>query len=175
MDRNGTMGKGKMLNTVLTPDGNHFVNINTGEILGPAGTYRKMYKSDEFSGIYNKGWSVMSSAPYIALAKDKDLTLTSINILHYMLGTIGYGNIVTVTQKDIVEALGIAQGHVSKSIKLLVEKEILLKYKKVGNGWTYRLNPTYGYRGSASLKGEGEKIRRIEDGKVIFIDSKIST
>jgi hypothetical protein len=55
-------------------------------------------------------------------------------------------------------------------MKRLCEKNIILKYIKTGNSWSYRLNPQYGYKGSITLKGK-KMIKKLESGEIVFTDT----
>ena len=52
-----------------------------------------------------------------------------------------------MTQADIGKRLNLAQPHVSRAMKVLVEKKILLEGPRKGRCHTYRLNYAIGYKG----------------------------
>jgi hypothetical protein len=60
------------------------------------------------------------------------------------------------------------KAQVSKAIKLLVNKGILLRGPRVGHSYAFRLNPTYGYKGNPRGKvlsmGDGRNVFRLVDG-----------
>jgi hypothetical protein len=71
-------------------------------------------------------------------------------VLFYLLSRCSYNNIINVPQKEIAEALEIKRQSVSKAIKELLEKDILLPGSKDGRCNTYRLNHALGSKGNAS-------------------------
>ena len=83
----------------------------------------------------------------IEIAKDRELTLEPKNVLMFLLGKLDFENFIHVSQKDIVVALGIDKANVSKAMKLLIAKGIILSGPKVGRVHTYRLSPDLGWKG----------------------------
>ena len=47
-----------------------------------------------------------------------------------------------------MNTLGIQKANVSRAIKALIENEIILEGPKIGRSKTYRLNPSYGWKGT---------------------------
>jgi len=54
-----------------------------------------------------------------------------------------------INQSELAKSMGMRQPHVSRAIKRLLEMEILLEGPKAGPLRTYRLNPNFGWKGSA--------------------------
>ena len=58
--------------------------------------------------------------------------------------------------------------HVSRAIKLLLDKSIIERHPDVGNAYAFRLNPTYGYKGDPRGKvislGDGRAAFRVIEG-----------
>ncbi len=127
------------------------IDAETGEVLQGCMVYipyRPKHRERFFMGFQDA---------FIAIAKDHELTLEPMNILLYLFGQLNFENYLHVSQKDIAEALGMKKGNVSRAIKLLIDKGIILDGPKVGKTKTYRLNPDYGWKGRVTNL---EKYRR---------------
>ncbi|MEI4624108.1 helix-turn-helix domain-containing protein (plasmid) [Bacillus pfraonensis] len=112
----------------------------TGEIqqylLTPA-KKKKVYKGD-WVMVFQEGLT------YVAKLNLKGETLRVYMIL---LSKLDYENWLRIRQKDIAEELGMKPPHVSRAIKELSNHGILVKGPKVGASNTYRLDPSFAFRG----------------------------
>lgn len=68
-------------------------------------------------------------------------------VLMYLMSKLDFENYLRVTQTSIAEMLNMKQSSVSKAIKGLIEKDVLITGPKVGTAKTYRLNPRMAYKG----------------------------
>lgn len=120
------------------------IDLDTGEIIEGVAVYtpgRVKWPKD-------KGFFMGIQDAFIALAKDKEIRGNTRSVLDYLMGKLGFENWISIQQKEIVENLGLHKAIVSKSIKLLVQKKIILSGPKIGNRTTsYKLNESYGYKG----------------------------
>jgi hypothetical protein len=117
------------------------IDLDTGEILQgvPVYLYAKVkWREDWFMGIQEA---------FIALAKDKEIRGRTRSVLDYMFGKLAFENYICIQQKEIVEALEINKTNVSKAIKLLLQRGIILPGPKLGRTTSYRLNSGYGWKG----------------------------
>lgn len=94
----------------------------------------------------------MSQEAFQLIAADRELTLEPKNVLFYLFSRLDFDNFIQVPQSEIVEVLKIDKANVSKAIKMLVEKGILIRGPKVGHSYAFRLNPNYGYKGNPKGK-----------------------
>ena len=103
----------------------------------------------------------------IEIAKDDDLTLEPTKVLMYLFGQLSFENYLHISQKDIAEALGIDKANVSKAMKLLAHKGIILDGPKVGRMKTYRLSPDLGWKGKVTSLNDYRRsqLRVITGGK----------
>lgn len=132
---------------------------NTGEIeqylLTPA-KKKKVYKGD---------WLLMfqEGLEQVATLNLKGETLRVYMIL---LAKLDYENWLRIRQIDISEKLGIKKQAVSRAIKELLEHKIIVKGPKVGNSNTYRLDPSFGFRGKdvniSKVRKEIDHLKRIK-------------
>ena len=68
-------------------------------------------------------------------------------VLMYLMSQLDFENYLRITQKSISEALGMKQPAVSRAIKGLLAKDIIISGPQVGTAKTYRLNPRMAYKG----------------------------
>ena len=82
-----------------------------------------------------------------------------------MLARLDYENLIQVNQAEVSEQVGMNRHNVNRSIKKLIELGVILEGVKIGISRSYRLNPNFGWKGSA--KGHREVLH--EHLKVIKI------
>jgi len=119
----------------------------TGEIL----PYALVAVKQKIPNGFMEGWVAMGlGSPMRALAGlRKELGADGYAVLFALLERLNFENAIHVVQKEIAEELGMLQPNVSRSIKKLLELGVLLEGPKFGRNRTYKLNPAYGWRGSA--------------------------
>lgn len=83
------------------------------------------------------------------MAEDKELTGETLRVLMLVLSELEFENYITIKQAAIAQRLAMQKTHVSRAMKLLVNKGIILKVKE-GVTTGYKLNPTYGWKGKVS-------------------------
>ena len=146
----------------IVRSGKDYVDVGTGEIF-EQGLPVWVSRRTALTRIYPGGFVSMSQEMSIKIAQDEELTLEHKNILFYLIGRIDFENYIRVPQSDICEALHMQKTNVSRAIKLLVGKGILLRGPKVGHSYAFRFNPTYGFKGDAH-----GKVLRLPDGRNVF-------
>ena len=72
-----------------------------------------------------------------------------------MLARLDYENLIQVNQAEVSEQVGMNRHNVNRSIKKLIELGVILEGVKIGISRSYRLNPNFGWKGSA--KGHREE------------------
>ena len=100
------------------------------------------------------------------IATDKDMTGQTLKVMLLLMSCLEFENYIAIKQVAIARELGMHKVDVSKAMKLLVEKGIILKVKE-GSTTGYKLNPNYGWKGRVSNL-EAEK-RRIVNERVVDI------
>ena len=119
------------------------IDLDTGEVLEegiPVWIGRKPKITDR--------WFMAFQEAFEQLAKDRDLTDEHRRMLFYLMSRLDFDNYIQVAQNEIAEALGMHKQHVSRAIKLLEEKSIILRGPKVGRSNTFRLSTTLGWKGN---------------------------
>ena len=84
------------------------------------------------------------------IAKDEDLTGETFRVLFYLYSKLDFENFIQQTQKRLQMDLRCKKTHVSRAMKVLTSKQIVLEGPKVGRSRCYRLNLTTA--GRAKLK-----------------------
>ena len=103
---------------------------------------------------YGKGWLMNSQEALEILAKDKEITGETYRVLFLVCARLDFENWVQIPITEIAQALELKQPNVSRAMKVLEEKEIILRGPKVGRSYAFMLNPNFGWKG---------KVKNLED------------
>jgi len=137
------------------------LDVETGEVLRGCMVYipYRPKHTERFFMAFQDG--------LMEIAKDDELTLEPKNVLLYLLGQLDFENYLHISQKDIADALGMQKQHISRAMKLLTAKGIVLDGPKVGRMKTYRLSPNLGWKGRVTNleKYRRDQFRVIQGGK----------
>ncbi len=120
------------------------IDTETGVILDYALVAVKQKIPNGFYG----GWVAMAQNPLLKMANEIK-RLDDFRVRDALLARLDFENYIHVVQSDIAKDLGMRREHVNHSIKRLIALGVLLEGPKIGRSKTYRLNPNYGWRGSA--------------------------
>ena len=85
-----------------------------------------------------------------------NLTGNDMKVMWAMLARLDYENLIQVNQAEVAEQVGMNRHNVNRSIKKLIELGVVLEGVKIGVSRSYRLNPNFGWKGSA--KGHREAL-----------------
>jgi hypothetical protein len=86
------------------------------------------------------------------------------SVLLHLMSKLSFDNWINVTQAEIGNSLGMARPNVSRAMKVLVEKKIILEGPRTGRCHTYRLNYAVGYKGDEMRQTKGG-FRILDGGK----------
>ena len=118
------------------------VDLDTGEIL------------EEGISVWVKGkvrwhedWMMVIQEAMIEIARDKSFSLEMWRVWSFMVGKLGFENWIILPQREIAASLDMHEANVSRAIKKLLAKKIILKGPKIGRTSAYKLNSKYGWRG----------------------------
>ena len=151
----------------VTNNGNNVANIgNIGKTMN-----RHMQQIDQQTGEvvegfvayvvpkrkngFQKGWMAMAQEAMMMLAQS-NLTGNDMKVMWAMLARLDYENLIQVNQAEVAEQVGMNRHHVNRSIKKLIKLGVVLEGVKIGISRSYRLNPNFGWKGSA--KGHREAL-----------------
>ncbi len=88
------------------------------------------------------------------LCMDRTINGEDWRVLGTLLQRLEYENWLYITQQEIANELGMQRQHVTRSIKKLVDKAIIVKGEKLGRSNCYRLNAFYGWKGRINKEYE---------------------
>ncbi len=108
---------------------------------------------------YGKGWVMNSQDAAILLAKDRDIKGETHRVLWIIIGILDFENWVQLSVTEIAKELTMHRPDVSKAMKVLEEKEIILRGPKVGRSYAFMLNPEFGWKGKVKNLDEYRKER----------------
>lgn len=122
------------------------VDLDTGEVLD--GAVLGMFFPKRQNG-FREGWVAMAQDALMALAK-ADLGEQAMRVLFAVLARLDFENFILLNQAEIGDAIGMHRSHVSAAISKLEAAGVLLRGPKAGRSATFRLNPSFGWKGSAT-------------------------
>lgn len=120
------------------------VDLETGEIL----PHVLVAMQQKIPNGFAEGWVAMaqSAADLFAGIKNTD----DHRVLWMLLAQLNFENDIRIEQAAIADKLGMQRPNVSRSIKRLQELGIIVEGPKVGRSRTYKLDPSYGWKGSSA-------------------------
>jgi len=131
------------------------LDIKTGELMEGCLVYVP------YRPKFRAGWFMLFQDTLIEIAKDREMTGETCRVLFYFFSRLDFENYIHITQSDAAAALGLQKTHVSRAVKTLCDKGIILKGPKVGRSATYRLNSNYGWKGKVK-NFESERRQRFK-------------
>lgn len=129
------------------------VDLATGEILEGAAlavVYPKRKNG------FQTGWVAVAQDPMLELAK-ANLGGEANRVLFYVLAKLDFDNWINLNQSAGADEIEMKRPNFARGLKKLVEIGVVLPGPKVGRNATFRLNPSYGWKGSA--KGHNEALQ----------------
>jgi len=106
----------------------------------------------------------MSNALPDLMAFDKEISRQEpTRVFWYLVKRLDFENYIRVPQVEIAEALEMKKSSVSRAINLLESKGVLLRGPRVGQSYSWRLNPNCGFKGNP--RG---KVVRLPNGQIGF-------
>ena len=118
------------------------INLETGEIIEGVPVYVKAKVK------WHEDWLMIMQEALGTLAQDKSFTWEMWRVWSYMISKLGFENWIIVPQKEIAESLNMQKTHVSRAVKSLLDKGMILKGPKVGRTNAYKLNSNYAWKGT---------------------------
>jgi DNA-binding transcriptional regulator GbsR (MarR family) len=125
---------------------------------------------------YGKGWVMNSQEAMVSVAKDKDIKGETHRVLWFIGGILDFENWVQISVTEIAKELGMHQPDVSKAMKVLEDKQIILRGPKVGRSYAFMLNPNFGWKGKVTnLEDYRRKEWDDESKRLKLVDSSEET
>lgn len=112
-------------------------------------------------------WFMAFQDSFEEIAKDPDMTGENYRVLFYLYSKLDFENYIQQSQMEIAKGLGMHKQRISRAMKVLISKQIILEGPKVGRSKCFRLNPNYGWKGKVKSLQEArkEQLKVIEGGK----------
>ena len=129
-----------------------FFDKNTGEVLDDKVPMLVSRRRTAFTGLYGEQFMIVAQQALANIASDREITGEVSRVFMYLFSKLDFDKYIQVPQVEIVKALGINKQNVSRSIKTLERKGILLEGPKHRRSKFWRLNPEYGYKGNPKDK-----------------------
>ena len=120
--------------------------MDTGEVM--EGAVLGMFFPKRQNGFGN-GWVAMAQNAMMELAKS-DLGAQDMRVLFAVLAKLDFENFLLLTISDLAKEIGMQRSHASDSIAKLEKLGVLVRGPKAGRSSTFRLNPSFGWKGSAA-------------------------
>jgi hypothetical protein len=121
------------------------VDLSTGQLL--EGAQLALMFPKRRNG-FQEGWVAMAQGPLKALAK-ADLGDEARRVLFAVLAELDFENWVNMNQSELAREIGLERQNFGRGLKKLIAEGVVLEGPKVGRKGTHRLNPQFGWRGSA--------------------------
>lgn len=94
-----------------------------------------------------QGWFMGIQQAFVELAKDKRMDLKTKEVLMYLLGIMGFENIVAIEQKRVAEELGMQKQNVYRAFKQMLDIGVLERGPSIGKTKSYMINLQYVWKG----------------------------
>lgn len=120
------------------------VDEDTGEVLDGFVAYIAPKRVNGFG----QEWLAMSQAAALMFAQS-DLGASDMKVFFALLAKLDFENLLVINQAEIARMIGMNRHHMNRSIKKLLELEVLFEGPRIGVSRSYRLNPRMGWKGSA--------------------------
>lgn len=122
------------------------VDLDTGEVLD--GAVLGLFYPKRQNG-FRQGWVAMAQDAMLQLAK-ADLGAQEMRVLLAVLAKLDFENYLLIGIADLAQEIGMQRPNVSAAIKRLEGLGVLMRGPKAGRSSTFRLNPSFGWKGTAS-------------------------
>lgn len=122
------------------------VDADTGEVLD--GAVLGMFYPKRQNG-FTGGWVAMAQGAMMELARS-DLGAQDMRVLFAVLAKLDFENYLLLSIADLAGEIGMQRPNVSASITKLEKLGVLSRGPKAGRSSTFRLNPHFGWKGSAT-------------------------
>jgi hypothetical protein len=136
------------------------IDPHTGEIL--EGAQLAVIFPKRKNG-FTEGWIAMAQNPLVTLAQ-ANIGQEAWRVFAIILGNLDYENWINLNQTELAKKLDMKQPNFARGLKSLIDEEVLLLGPKIGRNRTFRLNPQYGWKGSAKNHKEALQERMRERG-----------
>lgn len=97
-----------------------------------------------------EGWAAVALNPAKVIAQHKrELGEDGLALAWVLVSSLDYENFISLRQTEIAKVLGMHKQNVGRAMQKLIDLNMVIPGPKVGRTRTFRLNPHFGWRGSA--------------------------
>ena len=143
------------------------VDESTGEILEGFMAYIAPKRTNGFG----KEWLAMSQAAAMMFAQS-DLGANDMKVFFALLAKLDFENLLVLNQAEMARELNMQRQNVQRSIKRLLDLEVIFEGPRIGVSRSYRLNEQMGWKGSASNHRKALEKRVKEAGLKVIKGNK---
>ena len=132
------------------------VDADTGEV--DDGFCAVVFKRAR-NGFGDKWCAMGQEAAELLALNGRALGMDGLRLLWWMISRMSFENHILVSQSEVARRMGMKQPAVSRSMRRLVDLGVLEQGPKVGSLRSYRLNPSFGWRGSGKTHQKALTVR----------------
>lgn len=121
------------------------VDLRTGEVLEEGFV---AYVAPKRKNGFGQRWMAMAQDAAMMLAQSK-LGADDFRVFMALVAKLDFENLLVLNQAELAREVGMQRQNVQRSLKRLLSMEVVLEGPKIGISRSYRLNPNFGWKGSA--------------------------
>lgn len=121
------------------------IDMSTGEVLEDGFV---AYVAPKRKNGFGTGWVAMAQSAMDLLA-ESNLGAQDWNVLAKLISRLDFENLLVLNQAELARDLKMQRQNVQRSIRTLVSIGVLLEGPRIGISRSYRMNPNFGWKGSA--------------------------
>jgi hypothetical protein len=123
------------------------VDSETGEVMQDGYV---AYIAPKRKNGFTEGWMAMGQGEVaVSIASSQNLKGDDFRVFLTLLAHLEHENFILTPQAEMAKQIGMRPTHFSRSISRLIEEGVIEKGPKIGRMNSYKLNPEYGWKGSA--------------------------
>jgi hypothetical protein len=121
------------------------IDAETGEVLPNL----PLYIPTKYQNGFISGWIAMAQGEPLKILATSNLQGQDLKVFLLLLNKVNFDNWIQVNQAELARDLNMQRQNVNIAIKKLISMQVLIEGPKIGICRTYRLNPNFGWKGSA--------------------------
>lgn len=121
-------------------------------------------------GLYND-FAIMNLEFFKWLSTQR-LTARQCRVLFYLIGKMQFENRVTITHREIYEEMKIDQANLSRDLKALESKQVIMRQKIASKTYELRLNLGNMFvNQSLAYKGKANDVKKVKEHKALAVEN----
>lgn len=139
------------------------IDTSTGEVLSGFVAVIQPKRKNGFT----QGWVAMAQNAMLAMAKAA-IGDEARRVFFVVAAHIDFENWIQLSQAELSDEIGMKRSSFNRALKRLEAEGVILRGPKVGRSSTFRLNPEFGWKGSAKGHKEALQERMRERGMSVI-------